>query len=139
MTTTATTTLDRPSPAAPRRRRVLLVEDSRSVRRAITLALRASGFDVTAVADGNQALAVLGTVGPDVVVTDVAMPGMDGIELVRTLRVREVAVPVLFVSARDSEHDRRTALAAGGDAYLVKPFGLAELRERVTALAERPR
>jgi len=66
------------------------------------------------------------------------MPGMDGFELIRTLRVRQVGVPVLVVSARDSSQDRAAALAAGGDGYLVKPFGLAELRERVTALAENP-
>lgn len=121
------------------RPRVLLVEDTESVRRAVALGLRASGFDVTAVAGGAEALAVIGVVGPAVVVTDLSMPGMDGLELIRTLRVRQVEVPVLVVSARDSSQDRAAALAAGCDGYLVKPFGLVELRERVTALAERPR
>ncbi len=133
MSSTTTATLDRPVPTAGRR--VLLVEDTESVRRAVTLGLRFSGFDVTAVADGAAALAVLGAVHPDVVVTDLSMPGMDGIELVRTLRVRQVAVPVLVISARDSAQDRAAARSAGCDSYLVKPFGLTELNDRVTALA----
>ena len=120
----------------PDRRRVLLVEDSDSVRRAVALGLTASGFDVTAVADGAQALAVFDAVRPAVLVTDLTMPGMDGFELVRTLRVRQVGVPVLVISARDSAQDKAAALAAGSDSYLVKPFGLAELRDRVTALAD---
>ena len=121
----------------PTRTRVLLVEDTASVRRAVTLALTASGFDVTAVAGGAQALAVFDAVRPAVLVTDLNMPGMDGFELVRTLRVRQVDVPVLMISASDSAQDKAAALAAGCDGYLVKPFGLAELRDRVTALADR--
>ena len=134
----STATLDHPTETPHRRPRVLLVEDTESVRRAVALGLQTSGFDVTAVADGAEALAVFAAVGPAVVVTDLSMPGMDGFELIRTLRVRQVGVPVRVVSARDSSQDRAAALAAGGDGYLVKPFGLAELRERVTALAENP-
>jgi DNA-binding response OmpR family regulator len=122
--------------SVPDRRRVLLVEDNASVRRAVDLGLTASGFDVTAVADGEQALAVFDAVRPAVLVTDLTMPGMDGLELVHTLRVRQVDVPVLVISARDSAQDRAAALAAGSDSYLVKPFGLAELRDRVTALSD---
>ena len=125
--------IDRPDPA---RRRVLLVEDTDSVRRAVALGLTASGFDVTAVSDGVQALAVIDAVRPAVLVTDLTMPRMDGFELVRTLRVRQVGVPVLVITARDSVQDRAAARAAGSDSYLVKPFGLAELRDRVTALAD---
>ena len=121
----------------PARPRVLLVEDTDPVRRAVTLGLTTCGFDVTAVASAEQALAVFGAVRPDVLVTDLTMPGMGGTELVRTLRVRQVGVPVLVISARDSAQDRAAALAAGCDGYLVKPFGLAELRDRVTALADR--
>jgi DNA-binding response OmpR family regulator len=120
------------------RRRVLLVEDTESVRRAVALGLRASGFDVTAVPGGAEALAVFDSVHPAVVVTDLNMPGMDGFELVRTLRVRHVDVPVLVMSARDSAQDQASALAAGSDGYLVKPIGLVELRDRVTALADNP-
>lgn len=116
-------------------RRVLLVEDTGPVRRAMARALRASGFAVTAVADAEQALAVVGPVDPDVLVTDIAMPGMDGIELVGTLRLRGVRVPALVVSARDQVSDRVAAFDAGGDAFLAKPFGLGELVARVTELA----
>lgn len=122
--------------SVPDRRRVLLVEDSDPVRRAVALGLTAAGFDVTAVADGAQALAVFDAVRPAVLVTDLTMPGMDGFELVRTLRVRQVGVPVLVISALDSAQDKAAARAAGSDSYLVKPFGLAELRDRVRALAD---
>ena len=134
----STATLDHPAGTSVRRPRVLLVDDTESVRRAVALGLQASGFDVTAVADGAEALAVFAAVRPAVVVTDLSMPGMDGFELIRTLRVRQVDVPVLVVSARDSAQDRAAASAAGSDGYLVKPFGLAELRDRVTALAANP-
>lgn len=134
----STAPLDRSLDTPGHRCRVLLVEDTESVRRAVALGLRASGFDVTAVADGAEALAVFGAVHPAVVVTDLNMPGMGGFELVRTLRVRQVDVPVLVISARDSAQDKAAALAAGSDGYLVKPFGLVELRDRVTALAENP-
>jgi DNA-binding response OmpR family regulator len=136
MPTTATAVLDHAAPERQRPARVLLVEDVDSVRRAVALGLRTAGFTVTAVRDGDEALAVLVPVAPDVVVTDLAMPGMDGFELIRTLRVREVDVPVLVISARDGVADRMAAAAAGADGYLVKPFGLAELRETVTALAD---
>ncbi|MDT7613248.1 MAG: two-component system, OmpR family, response regulator PrrA [Pseudonocardiales bacterium] len=138
MSSTTTATLDRPLDAPGHRRHVLLVEDTESVRRAVSLGLRTSGFDVTAVAGGAEALAAYAAVRPSVVLTDLSMPGMDGLELVRTLRVRQVEVPILMMSARDSAQERAAALAAGGDGFLAKPFGLTELRDRVTALAESP-
>jgi DNA-binding response OmpR family regulator len=133
---TATRTLDRPDATAARRVRILLVEDTDAVRRAVALGLRSSGFEVTAVRGGEDALAVYAAVQPEVIVTDLAMPGMDGFELMATLRVRGVDVPVLVITARDSARDRAAAFAAGADGYLLKPFGLAELCERITALAD---
>lgn len=138
MRITTTGVLDRPVPAPRRSRRVLLVEDDPSVRRAVARALRTSGFDVTAVADGEQVLSVLTAVRPDVLVTDVSMPGMDGLEVVRTLRVRGVQVPALVVSARDEVTGRAAAFDAGADAFLAKPFGLPALLSRVTELARQP-
>lgn len=132
--TVATALLDRPADRPARRPRVLLVEDDASVRHAMAAALRAAGHDVTAVAGAEQALAVLVSVRPDVLVTDLTMPEMDGLELVRTLRVREVGVPVLVVSARDGVVDRVAAFEAGCDAFLAKPFGLGELLARVSEL-----
>ncbi len=133
---TATRTLDRPAAVAARRVRILLVEDTDAVRRAVALGLRSSGFEVTAVRGGEDALAVYAAVQPEVIVTDLAMPGMDGFELIATLRVRGVEVPVLVITARDSARDRAAAVAAGADGYLLKPFGLAELCERITTLAD---
>jgi DNA-binding response OmpR family regulator len=135
---TATSTLDRPAATSDRRLRVLLVEDTDAVRRAVAIGLRSSGFEVTAVRGGEDALAVYGAVQPEVIITDLGMPGMDGFELIATLRVRGVDVPVLVITARDSARDRAAAHAAGADGYLLKPFGLAELCDTLTALAERP-
>ena len=134
---TATSTLDRPAGTSDRRVRVLLVEDTDAVRRAVALGLRSSGFEVTAVRGAEDALAVYAAVQPEVIITDLAMPGMDGFELIATLRVRGVDVPVLVITARDSARDRAAASAAGADGYLLKPFGLAELCDGVGTLAER--
>lgn len=132
--TTASVRPDR-HPSA-RRPRVVLVEDADSVRRATAAALRAAGLDVTAVGRATEALAVLDAGRPDVLVTDVTMPGMDGLELVATLRLRGVSVPVLVVSARDGVADRVAAFDAGADAFLAKPFGLADLLSRVIELSQ---
>ena len=131
----ATSTLDRPAATADRRVRVLLVEDTDAVRRAVALGLRSSGFEVTAVRGAEDALAVYAAVQPEVIITDLAMPGMDGFELIATLRLRGIDVPVLVITARDSARDRAAAFAAGADGYLLKPFGLGELCATVTALA----
>jgi CheY-like chemotaxis protein len=134
---TATSTLDRRAATEDRRMRVLLVEDADAVRRAVALGLRSCGFEVTAVRGGEDALAVYAAVQPEVIVTDLSMPGMDGFELVATLRVRGVDVPVVVITARDSERDRAAAVAAGADAFLLKPFGLVALRDTITDLAGR--
>ncbi len=133
----ATSTLDRPDPTAAREMRVLLVEDTDTVRRAVALGLRSLGFEVTAVRGGEDALAVYAAVRPEVIITDLSMPGMDGFELIATLRARGIDVPILVITARDSARDRAAATAAGAGGYLLKPFGLAELRDNVLTLAER--
>src|SRR3954452_19106086 len=134
---TATHTIDHPAATADRRVRVLLVEDTDTVRRAVGLGLRSSGFEVTAVRGAEDALAVYSAVQPEVIITDLAMPGMDGFELIATLRVRGGDAPVLVITARDAARARAAASAAGADGYLLKPFGLAELCSTVTALAAR--
>lgn len=135
MTINPTAVLDRPRAPLPRPVRVLVVEDSDSIRRAVALGLRASGFIVTAVRGGHDALAVHAAVTPDVIVTDLTMPDMDGITLIRTLRARGVQTPVLVMTARDGAADRLAAACAGADGFLVKPFGLTRLCGEVTALA----
>jgi DNA-binding response OmpR family regulator len=131
----ASSTLDRPDPTSARGMRVLVVEDTDTVRRAVALGLRSLGFEVTAVRGGEDALAVYTAVQPEVIITDLSMPGMDGFELIATLRVRGVDVPILVITARDSARDRAAAAAAGADGYLLKPFGLAELSTTVITLA----
>jgi two-component system, OmpR family, response regulator PrrA len=138
MSITAAALLDRPA-SLPRPVRVLVVEDTDSVRRAVSLGLRANGFVVTAVSGAQQALAVLTAVAPDVVLTDLSMPDVDGFELIRTLRARGVDLPIVVMSARDDRLDRMAAASAGADGYLVKPFGLTELCSTVTALADAAR
>jgi DNA-binding response OmpR family regulator len=127
--TVATALLSRPTDGPGRAARVLLVDRDDAARRAMAGALRAAGLDVTAVAADDQALAVLVSVQPDVLVTDLRA---NGLELVRTLRVREVGVPAIVVGERT---DRVPAFQAGADDFLATPFGPAELLRRVAELA----
>lgn len=130
MTTTTTALLDRPEREG-RRPRVLVVEDTATVRRLLAEVLGLDGVEVTAVADGLAALAAYPGVRPDLVLTDVDMPQLDGLSLTRALRSRGVDVPVVVLTGRDDAATRRAAVEAGADAFLAKPFGLAELRETV--------
>jgi DNA-binding response OmpR family regulator len=130
--TVATALLSRSADRPSRASRVLLVDRDDAARRAMAGALRAAGLEVTAVAADDQALAVLVSVQPDVLVTDLRT---NGLELVRTLRVRDVAVPAIAVGERA---DRVSAFQAGADDFLATPFGPADLLRRVTELA-RPR
>jgi two-component system, OmpR family, response regulator MprA len=116
---------------------VLVVDDDAPVRRMLARTFAAAGYDVTAVADGGAALAALERSVPDVVVLDVAMPGVDGLSVCRRLRARGLAVPILLVTARDAVADRVGGLDAGADDYLVKPFATDELLARVRALLRR--
>jgi DNA-binding response OmpR family regulator len=130
--TVATALLTRPADRPGRASRVLLVDRDDAARRAMAGAMRAAGLEVTAVAGDDQALAVLVSVQPDVLVTDLRA---NGLELVRTLRVRDVDVPAIAVGDRV---DRVTAFQAGADDFLATPFGPAELLRRVAELV-RPR
>jgi DNA-binding response OmpR family regulator len=127
--TVATALLRRSADRPGRASRVLLVDRDDAARRAMAGALRAAGLEVTAVAADDQALAVLVSVQPDVLVTDLRA---NGLELVRTLRARDVAVPAVAVGERA---DRVSAFQAGADDFLATPFGPAELLRRVTELA----
>jgi two-component system response regulator MprA len=116
--------------------RVLVVDDDPAVRSAIARALRAD-YEVDEAADGSEALSRHGATAADAIVLDLLMPGMDGIEVCRTLRHRDDPVPILVVTARDAVSDRVEGLDAGADDYLVKPFAIEELRARVRALLRR--
>jgi two-component system response regulator MprA len=116
--------------------RVLVVDDDPAVRSAVSRALRVD-YDVAEAADGAEALAQHAGVPVDAIVLDLMMPGIDGLEVCRTLRRRDDPVPILVVTARDAIDDRVEGLDAGADDYLVKPFAVEELRARVRALLRR--
>jgi two-component system response regulator MprA len=116
---------------------VLVVDDDHSLRRMLERTLVAEGFAVQAVPDGGAALAAIERATPDLVVLDVAMPGMDGIAVCRRLREKGFGQPVLMLTARDAVTDRVAGLEAGADDYLVKPFATEELVARLHALTRR--
>lgn len=116
--------------------RVLVVDDDPAVRSAISRALRVD-YDVDEAADGAEALAHHARAAADAIVLDLLMPGLDGLEVCRTLRRRQDRVPILVVTARDAVSDRVEGLDAGADDYLVKPFAIEELRARMRALLRR--
>ncbi len=117
--------------------RVLIVDDEPAVRAALDRALRLDGYDVTLAADGREALDRLADTRQDAVILDVAMPGVDGLEVCRRLRDAGDRTPVLMLTARDAIDDRVAGLDAGADDYLVKPFALKELKARLRALLRR--
>jgi len=123
------------------RQRVLVVDDDKAVRESLRRSLEFNGYDVAVAADGAEALAGLSAAGgaaaPDVVVMDVMMPRLDGIETTRALRAAGNDIPILVLTARDAVGDRVEGLDAGADDYLTKPFALQELLARLRALLRR--
>jgi two-component system, OmpR family, response regulator len=117
--------------------RVLVVDDEPSLTELLSMALRYEGWDVRAAADGHSAVRTAREFGPDVVVLDVMLPDIDGLEVLRRLRDRSPAVPVLFLTARDAVEDRIAGLTAGGDDYVTKPFSLEEVVARLRGLLRR--
>jgi two-component system response regulator MprA len=119
--------------------RILVVDDDAAVRESLGRALRLEGYEVELAGDGAEALERLQGNGddPDLVVLDVLMPNVDGLEVCRTLRRSGSRLPVLMLTARDEVSDRVSGLDAGADDYVVKPFALAELLARVRALLRR--
>jgi two-component system response regulator MprA len=119
------------------RSRVLVVDDDKAVRESLRRSLEFNGYDVVLAGDGAEALAVIAGSDPDVVVMDVMMPRLDGLEATRALRTAGNDVPILVLTARDAVGDRVEGLDAGADDYLTKPFALAELLARLRALLRR--
>lgn len=118
--------------------RVLVVEDEKSLAQMVSIYLGRTGFDVTQVHTGVQALSVAREWEPDVVLLDLGLPGADGIEVCRSIRSFSECY-VLIVTARGSEDDKLVGLAAGADDYITKPFSVRELVARVQAVLRRPR
>ena len=118
---------------------ILVVDDDAPIRRMLARTLAAEGHDVSSAADGGSALAAVERAVPDLLVLDVAMPGLDGFAVCRRLRAKGLALPILLLTARDGVPDRVAGLDAGADDYLVKPFASEELVARVRALLRRGR
>ncbi|MFD3517539.1 response regulator transcription factor [Streptomyces sp. NPDC058657] len=123
------------SPAAPRR--VLVVDDDPTVSEVVTTYLRKAGFAVGCAGDGPGALRRAGAERPDLVVLDLMLPGMDGLEVCARLRAEHGAVPVIMLTARGDEEDRILGLEVGADDYVTKPFSPRELVLRVESVLRR--
>jgi two-component system response regulator MprA len=117
--------------------RVLVVDDDPQLREALTRALELDDYQVSTASNGAQALEAISADRPDVVVLDVMMPYVGGLDVCRTLRERKDRLPILVLTARDEVGDRVAGLDAGADDYLTKPFALEELRARLRALLRR--
>lgn len=116
---------------------VLLAEDDRAIRHALERALTLEGYEVTAVADGVEALAHAHRTPPDVLLLDVMMPGIDGLQVCRVLRAEGDRTPILMLTALVETADRIAGLDAGADDYVVKPFDVEEVFARLRALLRR--
>jgi two-component system KDP operon response regulator KdpE len=116
--------------------RVLIVEDEPQLRRALGINLRARHYEIETVGDGASALKAAAASPPDLVILDLGLPDMDGNEVVHGLR-GWTRVPIIILSARDTQHDKVNALDAGADDYLSKPFGMDELLARMRAALRR--
>jgi DNA-binding response OmpR family regulator len=117
---------------------ILIVEDEPSIAEVVSLYLRRAGYQVTVVGDGEAALAVLAKQVPDLVVLDLMLPKVDGLEITRWLRARG-DTPIIMLTARRDEPDRIAGLEMGADDYVVKPFSPQELVSRVRAVLRRTR
>jgi two-component system OmpR family response regulator len=118
---------------------LLVVDDEQFLRDAVTASLRFLGFEVAAVANGTDALRLARDRQFDLVVLDVMLPDMDGFEIVRQLRGEGNRVPVIFLTARDTQADKIAGLTIGGDDYMTKPFGLEDLAARIRTVLRRTR
>lgn len=119
--------------------RLLIVDDEAAIVELLTASLSFHGFDVISATDGTTALAMAKRERPDVIITDVMMPGLDGFDFIRALRADGFRMPALFLTARDSIEDRVAGLTLGGDDYIAKPFSLAEVIARVRVALRRTR
>ena len=116
---------------------ILVAEDQTDIRDLLVMNLRTAGYEVSAVGDGEQALARQVEQPADLLILDLMMPRMDGLEVCKALRARGSATPILMLTAKSTELDRVLGLELGADDYLTKPFSLAELLARVKALLRR--
>jgi DNA-binding response OmpR family regulator len=117
---------------------ILLVDDEEAVRKVLTFPLERDGYQVVQAADGEEALSRFGDQPVDLVVLDIMLPKLDGLEVCKQLRSRS-SVPIIMLTARDDELDKVVGLELGADDYITKPFSIREFRSRVRALLRRAR
>lgn len=117
--------------------KIMIVEDDATIGRFVELELSHIGFSVARFTEGESALDAVGDFGPDLVILDLMLPGMDGLEVARALRARKLNVPILMLTARSETQDVVTGFDAGADDYMRKPFEIPELLSRVRALLKR--
>jgi DNA-binding response OmpR family regulator len=119
------------------RRKILVADDESSIREILSIQLARMGYEVVLADDGVEAIAAYEAEKPDLVLLDVMMPRMNGLNACQRIRALEKKsgrrVPILFLTARDSTHDKTSAALSGGDEFVAKPVSLQELRERVEA------
>ena len=119
--------------------RLLVVDDEPTILELLAGTLRFAGFDVLTAVSGAEALRAAAAGRPDLILLDVMMPDCDGFDVVRRIRAGGPRVPVIFLTARDSVHERVTGLTLGGDDYVTKPFSLDEVLARIRAVLRRSR
>jgi DNA-binding response OmpR family regulator len=123
------------------RRLILVADDEASIREILSIQLARLGYDVITAADGVEAVAVYDEEHPDLILLDVMMPRLDGLKACQKIRTLEKKsgrrAPVLFLTARDSTHDKTSAALSGGDDFVSKPVSLEDLRDRVEAALKR--
>jgi two-component system alkaline phosphatase synthesis response regulator PhoP len=119
--------------------KVLIVEDDRSLREGLVLNLKASGYSIATAADGKEGLRAAFDEAPDLIVLDIMLPGLSGLEILQELRQQQVQVPVLILSARDQLPNKLEGFGLGADDYITKPFDLRELLARIDAALRRRR
>ncbi|MHB1170937.1 MAG: response regulator transcription factor [Lacisediminihabitans sp.] len=117
--------------------KVVVVDDESTLSDLLTMALRYEGWEVRAASEGRAAIALVREFQPDVVVLDVMLPDIDGLQVLKRLRADGQDTPILFLTAKDSLDDRIAGLTAGGDDYVTKPFSLEELVARLRGLIRR--
>jgi len=118
---------------------IYCIEDDSSIRELMLYALRASGFEAEGFSDGSQLFQALSRTTPQLILLDVMLPGMDGIEILKTLRSNPATagIPVIMASAKGTEYDKVLGLDSGADDYLAKPFGMMEMVSRIRAILRR--
>ena len=129
-------TVSRPMPGKTDGRKILVADDDLQIRRLLSTSLTAQRYAVRTASDGSEALRVMSEWPPDIIITDLAMPNVDGVELCRRVRA-QTQLPIIVLSVRGQERQKVEALDAGADDYVVKPFHINELLARIRAQLRR--